>query len=150
MASFSDNKDSRDSHGNHEDTYLPYIAAQTGSSINDIAELKSAYVYLEAERKELKELIKEMQEKKFPWLPIAGILTPVILVFSGFSFQNILQVNLTSDRIIAMQKTMAEYILESKEQNGRFLDDIKELRNRIDNLERREVGNRINNLERKN
>jgi hypothetical protein len=102
----------------------------------ELAQLKATVNYMEGELKEIREMIKEMSGRRFPWFTLIGIIAPIATIFVGFSLQNILQVNLTADRVVQIQKSISDNANLSQRQYDIHTSELEKLRSRIEALER--------------
>jgi hypothetical protein len=105
----------------------------------EIVQLQTNVETIKAEVKDIWDMLKELSQRKIPWLSVIGVVAPILTIVTGFSLQSIVTVNLTADRTITIQKTIDQNAIDLRRQYDAHTQELKELRGRVDAIERVKV-----------
>ena len=103
---------------------------------SEIVQLQTNVETIKTEVKDIWDMIKELSQRKIPWLSVLGIAAPILTVITGFSLQSIVTVNLTADRTQQIQKTIEQNATIQQRQYDVHTQELKDLRVRMDAIER--------------
>ena len=102
-----------------------------------IADLQADIGVLKVEIRDIWELVKELSSRKFPWMPTLAISVPVFVTLSGFSMASTITINLTSERLKYLQKTIEQTAALQQKQYDIHSQQIERLQIRVEQIERR-------------
>ncbi len=101
----------------------------------EIIQLKSTVETIRSEVADNWVVLKELSQRKIPWLGILSTSLPLLTIIMGVSLQSIMTVSLTSDRIQQIQKSIEQNAVIQQRQFDIHSVELKELKQRMDRIE---------------
>ena len=102
-----------------------------------IADLQADIGVLKVEIRDIWELVKELSNRKFPWVAALAIGVPVVVTLGGFSMASTITINLTAERLKFLQKTIEQTATLQQKQYDAHSQQIERLQDRVERIERR-------------
>jgi hypothetical protein len=92
---------------------------------------------MEATLRQVSSEVEELLSRKIPWVQVIAIAAPIIIIALGFSFQNLLQLQIVAERQVQYQKSLEALMVEKQKQIDALSQSDVVIKQRIENIERK-------------
>jgi hypothetical protein len=92
---------------------------------------------MESTLRQLSDEVEELLKRKFPWIQVIFGTAPIIVIALGFSFQNLLQLQIVAERQVQYQRSLETLMVEKQKQLDNLSLEDKDMKRRLEAIERK-------------